>query len=99
MIRGTTPTLSFELPFDASEAESLYITISQRYENIMIDKSLDDCSIDGTIVTVTLTQEDTLKLIADKPVFIQVRVVKGGTAMASDLIKTTVSDVLKDGVI
>lgn len=99
MVRGTTPTLSFELPFDVSEATSLYITISQRYDNIQIDKSLEDCSVDGTIVTVTLTQEETLRLIADKPVLIQVRVVKDNVAMASDLIKTTVADVLKDGVI
>lgn len=99
MVRGTTPTLSFELPFEASEATALYITISQRYENIQIEKALEDCSIDGTIVTVTLTQEETLRLIADKPVLIQVRVVKDNVAMASDLIKTTVADVLKDGVI
>lgn len=99
MYRGTTPTLSFELPFDVSEATSLYITISQRYDNIQIEKSLEDCSVDGTIATVSLTQEETLRLVPDKPVFIQVRVVKDGVAMASDMIKTTVKDVLKDGVI
>ena len=40
MIRGTTPILHFTLPFEVSELSEYWITISQRYENIKIDKSI-----------------------------------------------------------
>ena len=68
MIRGTTPILHFTLPFEVSELSEYWITISQRYENIKIDKTSADCTASGSEITLELTQEDTLKLIAGKPV-------------------------------
>ena len=100
MIRGTTPTLTFELPFDVSTLSEYWITISQRYENIRIDKDSADCTSSGSVITLPLTQEDTLKLIADKPCFIQVRALtSGGVAMASNMIQVTVDDILREGEI
>ena len=100
MVRGTTPTLTFTLPFPVSTLSALYINISQHFENIQVEKSLEDCTVSGNDVSATLTQEDTLKLVAGRQAFIQVRVRTGdGTALASEMIPCQVEDVLKDGVI
>ena len=99
MRRGTTPTLTFALPFEVSELDAYWITISQRYENIRVDKDDSDCTSSGSTITLQLSQEDTLKLIADKPVYIQIRALMDDDAIASEIIETTVEDVLKEGVI
>lgn len=99
MRRGTTPTLTFELPFEVSALDVYWITISQRYENIKIDKDDSACTSSGSTITLKLTQEDTLKLIADKPVYIQIRALMDDDAIASETIETTVEDILKEGVI
>ena len=100
MVRGTTPTLTFTLPFPVSTLAALYITISQHFENIRIEKGLEDCTVSGNDVSVVLSQEDTLKLVDDRQAFIQVRVrTRDGTALASEMIPCAVEDVLKDGVI
>ena len=100
MVRGTTPTLTFTLPFPVSTLSALFINISQHFENIQIEKALSDCTISGNDISVVLTQEDTLKLVADRQAFIQVRVrTRDGTALASEMIPCSVEDVLKDGVI
>ena len=99
MIRGTTPILHFTLPFEVSELDEYWITISQRYENIKIDKTSTDCTASGSEITLTLTQEDTLKLMPDKPAYIQIRALKDDYAIASTIIRCSVGDILKEGVI
>ena len=99
MIRGTTPILHFTLPFAVSELSEYWITISQRYENIKIDKTNADCTASGSEITLTLTQEDTLKLMPDKPAYIQIRALKGSSAIASTILRCSVGDILKEGVI
>ena len=99
MIRGTTPILHFTLPFEVSELSEYWITISQRYENIKIDKTSADCTASGSEIVLTLTQEDTLKLMPDKPAYIQIRALKGDYAIASTIVRCSVGDILKEGVI
>lgn len=100
IIRGTTPTLIFNLPFPASTMAAFYINISQRYENVQIEKAAEDCVVSDSSITLVLTQEDTLKLIPDKQAFIQIRVrTNDGTALASKVFASAVGDVLKEGVI
>ena len=100
MIRGTTPILNFTLPFEVSELSEYWITISQRYENIKIDKTSEDCTASGSEITLTLTQEDTLKLMPDKPAYIQIRALTADDdyAIASTIVRCSVSDILKEGV-
>lgn len=103
MFRGTTPTLTFNLPFNASELEIYYITIGQlsglSVESV-IEKDQDDCESSGKQITLKLTQADTLKLHADYPVCIQIRAKKpNGDALASKWIKTTADAIIKEGVI
>ena len=101
MIRGTTPILHFTLPFNVSELSEYWITISQRYENIKIDKTSEDCTASGKEITLMLSQEDTLKLIPNKPAYIQIRALTDDDdyAIASNIIKCSVDDILKEGVI
>ena len=100
MIRGTTPTLSFKLPFQVSELAEYWITISQRYENLIINKTSADCTASGDTITVTLSQNDTLKLIGDKPVYLQIRALTtDDEAIASKMWTCPVEDILKEGVI
>lgn len=41
MIRGTTPTLEFTLPFDTSLIAEMYITLTQN-GTTMLEKTLSD---------------------------------------------------------
>ena len=100
MIRGTTPTLTFTLPMAVSTLSEYWVTVSQHYDNIRIDHDSSDCTASGSTITVALTQEETLRLVPDKPVYIQLRVLtSGGDAMASEAFRTTVADVLREEVI
>lgn len=110
MRRGTTPTLTFTLPYDIA-ISALYITFVQGDKTIL-EKTIDDVTIDGNKITLSLTQDDTLlfeaPLSQPQPPFskmpdivlIQLRLRdENGNAVASQIIKTTVDAILKDGVI
>ena len=99
MIRGTTPTLSFCLPFDVSLIKVASIVFSQNDE-IKLEKTLDDCTIEDTTLTVKLSQDETLTLRDGIYTEIQIRVkMTSGDALASDIIKVQTGRILKDGVI
>lgn len=104
MIRGTTPTLTFELPFDTSLINSLSIAFSQtttayKPSQLALEKTHEDVQMNGSTVTLKLTQEDTLELDAAHDVEIQLRVLCGETAMASQIISVPVRRILRDGVL
>lgn len=99
MIRGTTPTLEFLLPFDTSEIAEAFVTLSQNGV-VILDKALNDCKCQERKISVRLTQEDTLKLSCDCKTDIQVRIrSKAGDALASDITRVSTDRILKDGVI
>lgn len=99
MIRGTTPTLEFVIPFDTSMLACAHVTLSQN-GRIVIDKALDECSCEESKLTVKLTQEETLKLECDCITEIQIRArTTDGEAMASNIMRVNTGRILKDGVI
>lgn len=99
MIRGTTPTLEFSLPFETSLLDEAFVTFSQKGK-VVLDKQLSECSVEKNTLTVKLTQEDTLKLLHDCLVQIQIRArTEDGSAVASNIIDVFVNKILKDGVI
>lgn len=99
LIRGTTPTLEFALPFDASMLAEAFVTISQRGA-VVIDKPMDECMCDANRITVKLTQEETLKLDCNATSEIQIRArTMEGEAIASNIITASTARILKDGVI
>ena len=107
MTRGTTPTHTFTLPDNLKTAtlSALYITYAQGSKTVL-EKTLSDVTINDGVIICTLTQAETLKFeVLDQhcgcdKVAIQVRMkTSDGTAMASDIMRIPVMDVLKDGEI
>jgi hypothetical protein len=99
MIRGTTPTLEFQLPMSVETIADAYVTFAQKGQ-VLIDKKLADCSCGTDTLTVQLTQEDTLKLEAGQVTELQIRVkTKDNNALASQIMKVSTDRILKDGVI
>lgn len=99
MIRGTTPTLTFTLPFNTSIIDVLYITFSQKDQEVFtLEKS--DCILSDNVITAKLTQNQTLAFNHNSLVEIQIRVLTNdGDSLASDTIRTGVEKILKDGEI
>ena len=99
MIRGTTPTLRFSLPFDSSLLDKLFITAAQDGKTAF-EKVLSDCVLEDTLVTCKLSQADTLALDAEMPTEIQVRCkTVNGDAPASHIFMVNTERILKDGEI
>lgn len=98
MIRGTTPTLSFTLPFIPIAAEKIWITFEQNdVEVFTLEKH--EITIEDNVISFTLTQEQTLALLPNSIVQIQIRIKFSElNVIASDTITTTVKEILKDGV-
>ena len=98
MIRGTTPTLTFNLPFETSLLKSAYITVKS--QNVEIEKTIDDCELTENSIATTLSQEETLQLPKDYRVKVQLRVLtKDGKALATDVYIVELKTILKEGVI
>lgn len=98
MIRGTTPTHRFRVSVDLREADVVWLTYSQR-EKVVVEKNKADLEITENMVTVKLTQEDTLKFKEDS-VYVQIRArFADGTAVACPVRRTTAQKVLKEGII
>lgn len=102
MIRGTTPTLTFTLPFDVNEALKLWLTFSQKHEEVFTLEK-EDLNIEENVITCRLTQQQTLSLKCNTPVEIQIRVAftneSFDDALASEIITTSMQRILKDGEI
>ena len=101
MYRGTTPTLKFNLKFDISKIEVLWVTFKQG-KTIVFEKQLSDCqlSYDKNQIIVNLSQSETLSLTANKDLLIQIRVgFTNSKRGVSKTITTYVDDILHDGEI
>ena len=99
MIRGTTPTLEFIIPFDASLLANAHVTLCQNGV-VMIDKALEECSCNENKLSVKLTQDETLNLQCDCITEIQIRArTVEGEALASNIMRVNTERILKDGVI
>lgn len=103
MRRGTTPTLRFKLPISCDRIDVADIafaqkeTIRSKESTLVFSKVKDDCEMDGNILSLTLKEEDTLKLSDDVPVEIQLRLKCGETSMATKIFEIPVKRILKDG--
>lgn len=104
MIQGTTPTLQFKLPNtikatynNITEAQIL-ISYEGRGKRVFIDKKLteDEVIIDETnnIIFTELNEEETLKLPAPAIVGVQLRIIMGQTALATEIYNIEVKKLL-----
>lgn len=99
MIRGTTPTHIFTLPFDTDTVADLRVSYAQNCGEILV-KNLDDVTLSGNTISVTLTQEDTLKFDHNKRAMAQIKVkTHAGDVMSSDVITVVVERSLNDEVL
>lgn len=106
IIRGTTPTHRFFIPFPISNISQIEVSYSQCGE-IILTKYLNDLEIDSenNLIYVNLSQDDTLAFHfneknRDNLILIDIRVLLvNGKAYASDTIKERLRDVLRDGKI
>jgi hypothetical protein len=99
MIRATTPTHRFTLPFDYAENVSKVLVTYKQGDEIILEKTEKDITAEGNVMEYTLTQEETKKFAPGKGVSIQVRILGlDGSAMASREIIKPCRDVLNDEV-
>jgi len=99
MIRGTTPTLKFGIPFASALVEVLYVTFNQDGQTIL-EKDINSVQLTNKEITAMLTQADTLKFKEDEIVEMQVRIrTTDGGSFASNIIKINAGRILKDGQI
>lgn len=103
--RGTTPTYRLILQdttIDLAEANDVYVTFADGKYNKIIEKTGADLYIDGNIVEIFLTQEETLKLPAGE-LLVQINwTYQEGTTTkraASQIVRTTSARNLKNEVI
>lgn len=97
--RGATITNEFTVPIDFTNAIALYITYQQLGRTV-IEKTLNEITTTSNKLTVTLTQEEGLKLKEKLPVRIQIRgKLADNSVHVSKIIETTVDELLKEGVI
>lgn len=101
MIRGTTPTFRFILPeiFKNIKIQKLYVSIAQS-RKVQLEKNIVDSEIQNNIILIQLSQEETLKFRSDIPIEIQVSIKDDKNKVyRSNIIKTDVKRILKEGII
>lgn len=100
MFRATTPTHIFALPFDTSSLQKVQVTYTNEEKDIILQKTGEDCVLDGKDIKVELTQEETLLFEPERRVLIQLRVLtKSGKAMASSIYRKLARECLCEEVL
>ena len=97
MIRGSTPTHTFTVPFETDTIDELHIVYSQN-GIVKVKKTKEDCKLKDRKIETTLSQEDTLQF-TDAYVHIQLRVVREGVVFSSRVLAIPVGRCLEDEVI
>lgn len=95
MRRGTTPTITYSLPFDTVSVQAAEITFSCP-GSAYISKSLPEMTASGNKLAVRLTQEETLRFRDGSTVSIQIALrLAGGSCVRSKIHQEPVTDALK----
>ncbi len=87
MIRGTTPTHKFNIPFDTSDVAKVKVIYAQDDE-ILIVKGTDECVLEGNTITVTLSQQETFEFEYGKSLQIQLRILTNSGQSLVSVIET-----------
>lgn len=99
MIRGTTPTHTFKIPFDASVVKSAMVIYAQDGMEVL-HKETEDCELEGKTIKTKLSQEDTFKFSHTANVQIQLRLLTmSGDALVSDIKTVSVEQCLNNEVL
>ena len=98
MLRGTTPTNTFTLPFETSSIQEVTVVYAQS-DKVVFEKKTADCTMKDNVISVKLTQEETLML--DHAVNVQIQLwikTTGNDVLGSEIIVVDVDKCLKDEV-
>lgn len=98
MRQGTTPTIQITInDIDLNEMQNIYVVFEQ--SGYILKKESSDLDIEGNVISVLLSQEETLNF-KEGTCNIQLRMItKGGVAIASPIKTTKVYRVLNKEVI
>lgn len=98
MRQGTTPTIQITInDIDLNEIQNIYVVFEQN--GYILKKESSDLDIEGNVISVLLSQEETLNF-KEGTCNIQLRMItKGGVAIASPIKTTKVYRVLNKEVI
>ena len=102
MIKGTTPTIHYNLPFDTSVIKTAEIVVEyvDANKSVKIIQAIDDCVLGDKCISTALTQDETLKIPAPSIVNVQLRVLTTDEiVLATEVEKVTVKRLLKEDVI
>lgn len=100
MHRGTTPTHLFKLPKEMASISpsKIYVTYAQD-KKVVLEKDINSLFFEDGVISVTLTQEETLKF-KDGDTEIQIRIKDvNDSAYTSFIISVPVHRILKEGEI
>lgn len=98
MIRGTTPTHSFSVPYDLTNVENIVIRYGQN-DKPLFEKTKADCIIAGNLITVTLTEEETYSFDCHFVGQAQIELTFiGGEKIKSEIMLFSVGRCLKGGL-
>ena len=99
MIRGTTPTHTWEIPFDTGMVKRLRVIYGQNKKPLFI-KEKEECVIKDGILSVTLSQEESLMFDSQYYAQVQVKVLfENGTTMETPITEFVVHDTLDEEVL
>lgn len=98
MRQGTTPTIQITInDIDLNEMQNIYVVFEQN--GYILKKESSDLDIEGNVISVLLSQKETLSF-KEGTCNIQLRMItKGGVAIASPIKTTKVYRVLNKEVI
>lgn len=105
MRRGTTPTIPLTVDVDISDGWTIYATFRSGSHEVEFTNDRMTIELEPeteteqakTLINVTLTQEETLAMHGSAEV--QIRAIKDGDAIATDVQRVDVGRILKEGVI
>ena len=98
MYQGTTPEFSFTLPFNVDEIESLLITFRQ-FDKVL-DFTEEDVEVEGNIIFIRLTQEQTSKFDSHFKCKVQIKVkLQDDTIVVSQIENVDINQSLSSRVL
>ena len=101
IFRGTTPKFIFTLPNSITIDDILNVElVFTQNDDIIIAKKLGDFTTSNNQLTITLTQEDTLKLKGNSSLYYQIKVLLNDeSVITSDIITNMVYNSLSESVL
>jgi hypothetical protein len=101
IFRGTTPTITVTVNLDLT-GYTCYLSIGRKSNQARVTAKNDqmEMSVEGNVSTLayTLTQDQTLAL-SEGEAQMQLRVIEGDTALASEWVPVTIGGILQNGKI